>query len=200
MLVGTVNVPRRVPTLALVMGILAVAATAPQLRADDIAYSTDIVVIDVSNSLGDHGVFTVPFSAATYTAVDRSVSWAITTSFDILDDDTSAVVATVRSASLQARVYPPKIYMNLTIDAGASDCVVTMSSPLIRNPYIPAAASQSKTFASFTIRDQNNNGGVLSGIGSPGAGAFRAVRNGEWPAGNLISQLVATVADRKSVV
>ncbi|MBK8915798.1 MAG: hypothetical protein IPM64_14610 [Phycisphaerales bacterium] len=172
----------------------ATVATGGSAGAVDTAFSPNLIEIEITDSLGRSGTAAIPFAVGTYDSVLRSVSYSTSTPFAVVDAGSAATVATVRSLSVQARVYPPRAYLNATIDAGSATCTVLVRSSTVKCPPIDEMHAQGRAFASFAVRDMNENGALLTGVGPPGSGAYRAVYNGPFPTGSQFSHLVATVS------
>ncbi|QOJ13628.1 MAG: hypothetical protein HRU75_02765 [Planctomycetia bacterium] len=174
--------------------VAAAMAASGSAHAIDTAFSPHLIEVEVSDTLGRSGSAVIPFAVGTYDPVQRSVAWTTNTPFNIVDTGSSATVATIRSLSVQARVYPPRAYLNATVDAGSATCTVLVRSSTVKSPPIEEGDAQGRAFASFALRDMNENGALLTGVGAPGAGAYRAFINGPFPLGSQFSQLVATVS------
>jgi hypothetical protein len=86
----------------------------------------------------------------------------------------------------------PRILLNFELYAGDLDAQFVVTSPLIYGLTLPAALSQGRATAGFTLTDYSD--GVpaeLRGLGAPGHGIFTADYNGMVPTGTEFANLVA---------
>lgn len=156
--------------------------------------SVNMLVVEASDAAGRYGTLVFTRNDSFFNTTDRSTTLTYTTVTPILDTASGQPMATLRRAVVYGRAYPPKITMDIIVEAGDFETNFVLWSPWVGFPFITPTEGQMRAFGSFTARDQNWNGARLVSLGEPGSGAFRAQVNGQVPSGITVTQLINEVS------
>ncbi|MBK8915797.1 MAG: hypothetical protein IPM64_14605 [Phycisphaerales bacterium] len=146
--------------------------------------------MSVTDATGRSGTLLIPRSAAVYDGIAQTLQYTLPAPAAIIDVFSGGVIATVTSATVYARMYPPRINLDIVIEAGAYESYLSVAGPWVGFPVISADVGQMHAYAGFTVRDLNWDGARLASLGQPGSGAFRAMVDGLAPDGFQLTQLV----------
>jgi len=145
------------------------------------------------------GVFEATSNMLSFNPATGVYSWGQNTPIDIVDPNTSSVIASLRSVNIALVDQPglrPRITINWSAAAGVTDTTFNVFSALVSYPAIGAPVAQGKATVSLSATDQNNNGVTLAGLDPQhGLGIFSALFNGAHPGeGTQFSNLLAEVS------
>lgn len=153
-------------------------------------FADQVLSVSVTDATGRSGVLIIPRSAAVYDGIAQTLQYTLPSPAAILDSFSGGVIATVTSATAYARMYPPRVTLDIVVEAGAYESYLTIAGPWVGFPVISADVGRMNAYAGFTVRDLNWNGARLASLGLPGSGAFRANVDGLAPDGFQLTQLV----------
>ncbi len=174
---------------ALLVGLL----VAPMASAD---ISETIFNLAVTNTNGSSATFSVPSTALEPDPGTGGYIWELEFAEELWDFNNNDLVATLNQATVRIVEDSnsfPRIISNFQINNGEADSEFLVESPVVSfDPILPAAYSEGRATASFTLTDHNDGiPAELAGLDPDnGLGIFTAYYNG-YPAGTEFANLVA---------
>lgn len=172
-------------------GVMLVGALGAARATGASSVSGDFLRINVTSAQGSASMV-VGLNEATWTASSKQMKWQLPASTQLVDASSGNVIATLRSASMSLKGCS-RWELNFEADAGAADTTFEFISGTVNFAEISSASAQGVAYAAFNVREMNNDDATLSGLGSIGAGAFRAYYNGAAPGGSLYTQMIGQV-------
>lgn len=172
------------------VGVVAGASAALSAANADVS---DVVLHVEAASASGAGQVSFGLEGGSWNAATKTYTWGQATPLSVVDANSGAVVATLRSATVTLKKCS-EISVTFSVDAGASLTEFVVRSPALSFATIAAASSQAKTSARLDVADLNLDGAAMSGAGTPGTGAFHARYNGAFESVAEFTHLVALVS------
>lgn len=176
------------PTAMLVFGAL--AGFTLNAKAD---ISDPVFIVQADNDSGN-GSYSAAFDEGQWDPSSQTFLWDLAEPVDLYDDTRSEWVATVLNAELCICATPPfEVELSVGVIAGDSLTTFAIASPLLAFQVIPASYAQGRATASVTVTHLAGDYALLTGLGTPGTGAFRSYYNGYLSEGTRFTHLVGLV-------
>jgi len=174
---------------AFVVGFAIVGAGAAWADISDV-----VLNVWTSNGSGT-AVWQAPLSAGD--SQGGTYTWDLAAPLALTDAGTSETVATLLDAHVTVvnNGFTRAVNVAFDVQSGDTDTEFIIDSPLLSFAPIPAQRAEGRASASVTVRDQAGGVAWLTGLGTPGNGAYHPQYNGMAPNGTGFTSngLVASI-------
>lgn len=158
--------------------------------ASALAGLSDVVFdLQATNDTGA-GQFKAMFTDGSFDSAANVFSWTLSGPVDVTNPSSGLTVATLNSGSLSV-AGGSQIDLRFNVTAGGSDTVFTVGSAVASFLTIPPDIAAARASAAVRVTDLTGDSAMLTGVGTPGTGAFLAGYNGSGMFTNLVALVFA---------